>query len=1029
MNQLFIRIFYKKDYFEYNLEFNKKVYLSIINKAYYVGHRNHKVYSNFINEVNFELNKLYYNEKEDFYYMIGVYSKQYYINQEIFNLNEIVLSDCNVIIDLVNKFIEFTTPIYIEKKRYENGKFYFSNDVVICIDIYQFKIENNIASFKQQANYKNNNYFQYENTKELNYINENTFNYQFEFLENFEKHNESISRYIIPPIIMLVVMVVVALFTKRMNMIIFMLTSSISTVSASLIMFFKQKQRVKINNDYINQKYILKRNSLKKKIISDLKTNYKTTNFYLASQTDQCLGYTLKQVNVETNIKEDKLKCNFESTISNIGKFHKKLYFNEVSIVGKYSMLFLYNYLLSIIANNYCQQVIFIGDFKPLRFITNAHYLNSKSEITNKIFSAIIISNSNEELSKLVEDNIVIYLNNENNCKNIIEINNTFKNRIVKYNNKKSNEYLYSLIEEDLKKLYLIERKITFNNSRNILRVKGIRLSRDFILDIEKEGPHGLVVGMTGSGKSILLLQIILQIAMNYTPIQAVIGIIDFKGDALISKVKSLPHIASTFSNLNGGYENVIAAIKNELIYRQKFFSKHNISEYNEINNKSYLPRLFIIIDEFAELRKQLSQISEEIESIARIGRSLGVYLIISLQKSSGILSEQLKSNINYSICLKVNSVQDSLEVINEKQAAYFKVPGEAIVKINNNLKYINVFNCLEELKEEVIINGINKSNISYIDYQIARINKLYKKTSYIIWKTFPQNDSNKVLLNFNNSKKFKCYDFNFENYIIVGNKQSGKSELVKTIIKDFNYCIIYLGKDKSFIDYVDMYIESNVHIEVYINYLKTLNTYTYLIVDGFELYNNEILLNFIEECTCSKYENMKVVITTITIVNSLSRLVKLFTHKFMLSVNDPSEAYNIFYKSYSKNRFDIGEGVCICNEELVEFKNYISSLNKSSKVYAIKANNLVYLNDFSKLNLEHSILIYDNDSIDNNFENSFYYQEVNDIKLSEHSNKIILTTTDRFEYKFRKAKILEGMLYDFTNNEVVVNLNNLNYK
>ncbi len=1026
MNSLFIRVYFQSHYFEYTLNLGEKTFISIINNSYYVKYNN-TIESNFINTNDFKLNKKYYNNEFDFYYMIGCYTNKYYVNQLKIRIEEIIYSKCKVFVDLEENFVEFDTPIYIENKLYESGKFYFSNNLSICIDIYEILIENNIVCFRQKIKYKNGNYFKFENSVKRYYNSSNDFNYKFTFNEKLQEHKENISRYIIPPTIMLIVMIIVSIFTKRLNMIMFMLASSISTLSASLIMYFKQKHRVKIQNEYITNKYKTKKSNFVKTVISDINNHYKTIDFKLLNQKELCIGYTLKNIEVEVVIVEDELKNDFEYTLNNNFKFHSKLTLNDFAIVGKYSKLFLYNLLLSIIKYNYYQNIIFIGEFPVFKFIKNAQYLQKCGRLNYK--NSVIICNLKADLNYLIDNNVVIYLDIDQFSSSTIEVSSVFKHKLIKYNNSKCNENLFSLIETNLKKLYLLERKIIFDNSIKTEHLDGLRLSTDFVLDIEKEGPHGLIVGMTGSGKSVLLLQIIIQIATNYDPSGAVIGIIDFKGNALISRVEKLPHIASTFSNLSGGYENVIAAIKHELIYRQKLFSTYNVSEYSEIKNQFSLPRLFIIIDEFAELKKQLAHILEEIESIARIGRSLGVYLIISLQKVSGILSEQLKSNLNYSICLRVNSTQDSIEVINQKSAAFFKTPGEAIVKINNDFHHINIFNCLETKKQDIIINGNNMESTTYIDYEINRICKMYSKTSYVIWKNFPK-VSSKLLLNFPDKKEFENFDFKYDNYIIVGNKQSGKSELIKTIIKDFKACTVYLGRNNSFISYVDMYIDSNVHIEVYINYLKLLKTKAYMIIDDFEVFNNEELLVFIEECTFLKHENIRIIISTLSIVNSLSRLVKLFNNKFMLSVNDPSESYNLFYKSYSRNNFKVGEGICMYNQSLVEFKNYVVTLSKSKEMFKISSKEVVYLSDFSRINLSNAILIYQKEPHNiNKYFKAFYYKEVSDALLTKYSDKIILTNTNQFEYKFRKTKIIENMLYDFTNNETVIDLRNLDFK
>lgn len=827
---------------------------------------------------------------------------------------------------------------------------------------------------------------------------------------------------------MVVVMILLSFFTRRSSMIIFMLASSISTVSASLVMYFKQKRKVEYYNRFVQQNFDLALNKLFLIIKKDLRKNYLITEFKLIKQKNMCIGYTLKPININARIIEKDLNAHFTQKVKELGNFHFKIYLKQITFVGKYATLFLHNLLLSIIKCDFYQRIIFIGNFSRYDFIVNAEYYSMNIFSFYKNFKGcIIVCNVNINLSNFMNDNKVIYLDVKDMTDDILEVNNLFRNKFI---TKTGVSYLYSYITLNSRILYIYEKKIIFNSSKKINFINfGIRLSENYILDIENKGPHGLIVGMTGSGKSVLLLQIIMEIALHYTPEEAVIGIIDFKGDSLISKVISLAHIASVFSNLSGNYENVLASIKSELIYRQKLFSKYGISEYNEINNHFKLPRLFILIDEFAEVKKNLGNIIEEIESIARVGRSLGIFLILSLQKSSGILTEQLKSNINYKICLKVNSVQDSIEVIGSKEAAYFSFSGEAIVSVNNYNTYIKVFNCLDFKKSNVVINGADEFSTTILNDNIFKLNLKYQKTDYVIWKSFPAEESNKILLNFSNKKNFIEYDILHDNYLIIGKIQSGKSELIKTIISKFDGCIIYFGKDDSFINKVDIYVDTDTQIEIFISYVKTLKVNTYFIIDGFELFTSELLLSFIEECGYRRYDNIRIIITALGISGKLSRLIKIFDNKFMLSVSDPGELFTLFYKKQSKADFLIGEGMCLYGNDVVEFKNYLSHLKQSKKKFAIsKEDNYLYLRDFSKVCVSDVVLIYD-DFVSGNFYKSFYYRDVNSKVLSEIKNRVIITNTEKFEYNFKRTRIIDKMMFDVVNDEAIIVTKKINCK
>lgn len=1015
MNGVYIRIYYNNSYCNY--EINKKIVLDVTNCNYYVYLINNKIYSNFVSQIEF--NKLQYDDKYNFSYMFYVNGKSKYIKYQVVNLIDIVDIQNNVCIDLNIRKITFDTPIYIENTLYEKGEFFYSSSIIICVDNYEFYIDDNSVKFMQKCKYKKSSTYSFEAETCMKIFSDFNYEYNFNYSDGFKEFSDSISKYVLPPVLMLVMMGIVALVTKRMNMILFMMASSVSTVTGSLVMYFIQKSKVKIHNDFVMQTFNSELYTLTNSINIDAKNNYKQINFKLITQNSLCFGYKLKNVDIQYNINDIKLKKIFLT--KQFSKYYLAVTFEEVSVTGQYANLYVYNLLIQILKINPKQMIVFIGKFPQYSFIeTYRSYMTISNDI--KLKDCIIFCNTNINLDKYLNENIIIYINRKNS-KNIIQINSLFKNKIIRINWNYCNKTLYSALESNKKTLFIHERKLVFDSSKNYnTKNKGIRLCNNYTLDIEKDGPHGLIVGMTGSGKSVLLLQIILEIASMYSPKEAVIGIIDFKGDALISKLISLPHISSTFSNLTGGYENVIASIKYEMVFRQKLFSKHNISEFLEKNIG--LPKLFIIIDEFAELKKNLNEISNEIDSIARVGRSLGIYLIVSMQKASGVVSEQLKSNLSYSICLKVNSPQDSYEVIGEKTAAFFSNPGEAIV-VTNNSTYINVYNCLQMQKKDIVINGNTKSNISVLDFKIRELSLKYKKTNYVIWKSFP-NSAKGVLLNITSCKEFIKYDFIFSNYLIIGSSSSGKSELVKNILNSKDYFIVYLGSNKELLHVADIAINDIEHIKIYIKYMTLQVIKCYFIIDNYELYDDEDLNDFALKCSNNKYQHIKLIVTSISVSNQLSRIVKLFNNKFMFSVNDPVELYNIFYKKYSRHHFNLGEGICNYDNNIVEFKSYPCKLSKARNVPKFNNDDIVYLESFDLVDLKNSILIYDIlPDYSNLFYSSIYYKDANGIDDKYN----IITCTEKFEYKYRKSKLIKGMLYDFTNNEDVIVFNNLNYK
>lgn len=206
-------------------------------------------------------------------------------------------------------------------------------------------------------------------------------------------------------------------------------------------------------------------------------------------------------------------------------------------------------------------------------------------------------------------------------------------------------------------------------------------------------GPHGLVAGTTGSGKSEILQTYILAISTLYHPYEVAFVIIDFKGGGMVNQFKKLPHLLGAITNIDGKEINrSLKSIKAELQKRQRLFAEVDVNHIDKYIKKFKvgeakvpLPHLIIIVDEFAELKAEQPEFMKELISAARIGRSLGVHLILATQKPSGQVNEQIWSNSRFKLCLKVQSQEDSNEVLKSPLAAEIKEPGRAYLQVGNN--------------------------------------------------------------------------------------------------------------------------------------------------------------------------------------------------------------------------------------------------------------------------------------------------------------------------------------------------------
>ncbi len=229
--------------------------------------------------------------------------------------------------------------------------------------------------------------------------------------------------------------------------------------------------------------------------------------------------------------------------------------------------------------------------------------------------------------------------------------------------------------------------------------ISGNRL-REMHFEAKRDGVHGLIAGGTGSGKSELLMTLIVGLALNYDPSVLNFVLVDYKGGGAFQPFRDLPHCVDIITNLNkSAVKRFFTAINAEMQRRQKLnadTATKDIVEYRAKGlhlSKEPYPHLYIIIDEYAEMITDNPEFKDELDSITRVGRAQGVNLLLAAQRPTGV-SDQMRANIKFRICLRVEQVDTSREMLRRSDAAFLPngMPGRGYLQVGNeNIELIQV--------------------------------------------------------------------------------------------------------------------------------------------------------------------------------------------------------------------------------------------------------------------------------------------------------------------------------------------------
>ncbi|NUR62827.1 MAG: cell division protein FtsK, partial [Catenulispora sp.] len=216
-----------------------------------------------------------------------------------------------------------------------------------------------------------------------------------------------------------------------------------------------------------------------------------------------------------------------------------------------------------------------------------------------------------------------------------------------------------------------------------------------FGIDIRRDGPHGLIAGTTGAGKSELLQTIVASLAVANKPTAMTFVLVDYKGGSAFKDCVQLPHTVGMVTDLdNHLVERALESLGAELKRREHILAEagaKDIEDYGDIRKKNTalapMPRLLIVIDEFASMVRELPDFVTGLVNIAQRGRSLGIHLLLATQRPSGVVSPEIRANTNLRIALRVTDGNESSDVIDDPAAGFISksTPGRAYVRLGAN--------------------------------------------------------------------------------------------------------------------------------------------------------------------------------------------------------------------------------------------------------------------------------------------------------------------------------------------------------
>ncbi len=221
----------------------------------------------------------------------------------------------------------------------------------------------------------------------------------------------------------------------------------------------------------------------------------------------------------------------------------------------------------------------------------------------------------------------------------------------------------------------------------NLRAVVGQSSQGTFSVDLRSDGPHALVGGTTGAGKSELLQAWILGMASAHSPQRVSFLLVDYKGGSAFRDCVKLPHTVGIVTDLSPHLvRRALASLSAELHHRERLLARFKAKDLVELERRGEVeapPSLIIVVDEFAALVQEVPEFVDGVVNVAQRGRSLGLHLILATQRPAGVIKDNLRANTNLRVALRMADENDSDDVLGSTEAAFFDpaLPGRAVSK------------------------------------------------------------------------------------------------------------------------------------------------------------------------------------------------------------------------------------------------------------------------------------------------------------------------------------------------------------